>query len=128
MEIMDLIPLLSKDGLTYYDLTSKHSDAALAIIIENFSHSEPLFKMSGFTPESTASFIKMLWPACINNGLSVVAVDDATGRVAGAFTGVDEGIVFDKISMWAIIKFAMANSHTLAMDEIIMAINEPVER
>ena len=48
----------------------------------------------------------MFWPACFNNGLSVVAVDDASGRVVGVFTAVDEAVMMNKVSFWKFLKLS----------------------
>ena len=46
--------------------------------------------MKLYDAKTVDTFFTLIWPVCINNGLSVVAVDDASGRVAGAFTAYDE--------------------------------------
>lgn len=41
-----------------------------------------------------------MWPAVVDCGITVVAVDDATGKVCGTFTAVDEATLMWKVSWW----------------------------
>ena len=44
----------------------------------------------GFSKQMSYQFLDFVWPALVDNGLSVVAVDTESGRVIGVFTGFDE--------------------------------------
>ena len=53
-----------------------------------------------------------MWPAFINNNLSVVAVDDTTRRVVGVFAGIDEATWLEKLSILQLMKWRKRNSAT----------------
>ena len=42
---------------------------------------------------------RIMWPLCIDNGLSVVAIDDASSKIAGIFTALDEDAWMEKMGI-----------------------------
>jgi hypothetical protein len=74
-------------------VSKEHNESALKILAEIFAESEPLFTMMKIPKEAAIKMVTLMWPCCVSSGLSVVAIDDASQRVAGAFTGVDEAVM-----------------------------------
>ena len=70
-----------------------------------------------------------LWPEIPDNGLSVVAVDDATDKVAGCFTGMDEAVFANRLlTNISFLRWFYRNSHYLnPMMKIEENINAPLE-
>ena len=82
--------------------------------------------MAGISEKATAEMVDLIWHCCYNNNLSVVAVDDASGRVAGAFTGLDEVVMEEKINMWAMIKWSMRNPTAGVLESFVGELTLPV--
>ena len=59
--------------------------------------------------ESIYELMRGMWPAIIDCGLSVVAVDDNTGKVCGAFTAIDEANLMKNLNLWRYIRWFMSN-------------------
>ena len=85
-------PYFEKDGISYWLLTQKYSEEARIIVCDCFAAGEVLFNLSPIEQNEIRAFFTIIWPEAVDNGLSVVAVDVATGKVVGAFTGFDEAI------------------------------------
>jgi hypothetical protein len=50
--------------------------------------------MTGTSKEDIIELFKFQWPAFLNQGLSVVATEDRSGTLVGAFLGLDELTLF----------------------------------
>ena len=74
--------------------TQKFSDETLALTSDVFASSEPLSTMTGTSKEDITELFKFSWAAFLNHGLSVVATDDQSGSVVGAFLGLEESTLF----------------------------------
>ena len=74
-------------------LKKEHVEETIPVLAEAF-YDEPMTLMNGTPHEFWNLFqefcLKTLGPQIVDNGLSVVAIDKETGKVAGAFTGLDD--------------------------------------
>ena len=55
--------------------------------------------MAGFGKKEVGTLFTFFWPICVDNGLSVVAIDDDSGRLAGVFAAMDECSIPEKLTM-----------------------------
>jgi ribosomal protein S18 acetylase RimI-like enzyme len=80
---MNLNLLTEKSGIIYEVFQVNDIEQTIACIIEAFPRGEPMAKALGITPDEYYFFAKIVCEKAVNDGLSVVAKDKATGQVIG---------------------------------------------
>ena len=83
-------PIETVNGIQYFDLTLKYKAEAHKILIDQFTDHEPINGMLKIPREGVDSFFNILDDKFMyGNGISVCAVDEATGKLVGSFTAMD---------------------------------------
>ena len=82
-------PLLIEDGIKYVLLTEAHKEETIRIATDAFAEGEPLTQLLGIKREGWEGMNKLYWSQFCDNGLSVVGIDEASGKVIGTFLGCD---------------------------------------
>ena len=83
--------LLKRENISFQILTPQHRDATLAVLARAFCTEPVCSSLAKLDPAKEATFLDWLefvdyWmDHCSSNGLSVIAIDEETHRVAGAF-------------------------------------------
>ena len=88
-EYSEIDILFEEGGIKYCLLKEVHKEEALQLIAEIFADGEPTFKMLGYTPEMVQELLKLTFFMSVDNGVSVVAFDEATKQIVGCFTAAD---------------------------------------
>ena len=96
MEAQNSNVLFSEGGINYVYLNDSHKEEAIKMLTEVFVEAEPFGTMCGIKKEGFEGLHSIPWHKHVNNGLSVAAVDEATGKLAGVFTAEDHS---PKLSM-----------------------------
>ena len=119
-------PLLQKDSISYWMLTQKYSEEAKEISIDGFAFNEPVMRMVGGTRKFMVGFFNLHWHRLLDNGISVVAVDDQTGKVVGVFTGAD--LALKKVAPLRVFQLAMANPEAWIINGLLHDITAPLDQ
>jgi hypothetical protein len=83
-------PIETVNGIQYFELTMKHKNEAHKLLIDQFTDHEPINGLLKIPREGVDSFFNLLDDKFIyGNGISVCAVDEATGKLVGLFTAMD---------------------------------------
>ena len=83
-------PLFSEGGINYVYLNESHKDAAIEMLTEVFVEAEPFGMMCGIKKEGFKGLHSIPWKYQCENGISVAAIDEATGKLCGVFTAEDK--------------------------------------
>jgi len=83
------VTLCIQNGFRYETLTSETQEAAIEMLTHVFHVGEPLVIATGCTRESMRAFFDLFLPQMVNNGLSIVAISEDTGDLAGVFIAED---------------------------------------
>ena len=76
-------------GILIMPLTPSHLNSAIPILAQSFHDGEPTTSASCVTLEGHLGFFKLLCPRMCDNNLSMVAIDDESGALAGVFLAED---------------------------------------
>ena len=76
-------------GIRYVPLAAEHAAAAQSALSLAFHQGEPTTACLGVSHASHRAFFALFAPQMLGNGLSVAAVDAATGAFAGCFMAED---------------------------------------
>ena len=85
-------PLMEENGIQYFLLKKNHVSEVIPILAEAFT-TEPMSVMAGlgytYWEKMYSVVLNDMGNYALDNGLSVVAIDQASGKVCGAFIGMD---------------------------------------
>ena len=70
-----------------------NSKEAFELLSKVFHESEPIMSHLNISKRSVDVFFNLLWDEFMKSGLSLVAIDTATGKVVGASTAYDAATI-----------------------------------
>jgi hypothetical protein len=83
-------PIETVNGIQYFELTMKHKTDANKLLVDQFTNHEPIGVKLGIPREGVDSFLNLMDDSfTYGNGISVCAIDEATGKFVGMFTASD---------------------------------------
>lgn len=85
-------PLDTINGIQYFFYQAKHDPEGFELTTKSFGDHEPIGNACGLNQEAFQMIFQPSWHFMIDNKLSIVAVDEATQKVAGLFTAWDPKI------------------------------------
>jgi hypothetical protein len=73
-------PIETINGIQYIELTMKHKHEAHKLLIDQFTDHEPINSLLKISREGVISFFDLVFDKFMyGNGISVCAIDEATG-------------------------------------------------